>query len=151
MGGILEAKSLGASRSAKHFGAGNKVLAAKVAIGSGGDCTQGPRNPEGVSELNAFVVAKVLFGDKVFRDVPVMHIAGKNQFGFELMGADMTAFGIRHIELGSVSGRLFLDAAGLINIFVFKIKNRIDAVLASQRAEAVFQPPACKHSAVTGA
>src|SRR5581483_6350799 len=150
MSGILKAESMSASHTTKYLGAGNKVLATKMAIGGRGDCAQGTRNPEGVSELNAFVVAEVLFGDKVFRDVPVMHITGKNQLGFELMGADMTALGIRHIKFGGLSWDLFLDAAGLVNIFVLEIQNGIDAVLASQRTEAVLESPAGKNGAVTG-
>src|SRR5215469_8267461 len=44
---------------------------------------------------------------------------------------------------------LFHDAAGLVHAFVFEIEHRIDTVLALERAEAVLNPPAREHGAVT--
>ena len=122
-----------------------------MTVGSGSDGAQGPRNAEGIAEFHSFVVAQVLFGNKVLSDVPVMHVAGKNEFALKLVRPGVPALRVGHIELGSVTWGFFLNAAGLVNVFIFEIQNGINAVLGRQRTEAVFQPPAGKDGAVSRA
>ena len=121
-----------------------------MTVGSGSDGAQGPRNAEGIAEFHSFVVAQVLFGNKVLSDVPVMHVTGKNEFALKLVRPDVAALGVGHIELGCVTWGFFLNAAGLVNVFIFEIQNGINAVLGRQRTEAVFQAESREHTALIG-
>src|SRR5437588_8591682 len=102
-----------------------------------------------VAEFKSFVGREVLLHDEVLGYVPVMDVAGEDELGLQFMGRSSAEFGIGLVEAGGISHHFLLDTRGLVETFIFDVKNWINAVLARQRPEPIFQSPTGKNGAVT--
>ena len=82
--GIAHGQREGVSQAAVGLHAGDELLRAKGTFPAAGRAAQRARGPDGVAKLPG-IVAEVFLGDKIFADIPILHIGGENQLQLRLM------------------------------------------------------------------
>ena len=78
-----------------------------------------------------------------------MRGAGENQPSFKLVSPSCAQFGVALIKLRRGANNFFPDAAGLIDILVFQIKDRVYPMLARKGTKPILDSPSGEDGAVT--
>ena len=112
---------------------------------------QGTGRADGIAEL-PWLVAEILFGDEVLRDVPGFEVRGEDQleFGFVLVLAAGFAVGFGEVGLAVVADDFKEGFVGAGDAFVLDVEDGVDEVFAHQGAEAVFEAEAGEDGGILG-
>ena len=143
--GVAQGEGGGVAEAAVGFSAGDELLRAEGAGAAAGSAAQGAGGADGVAEL-PWLVAQILFGDEVFGDVPVLDVGGEDEleFGLVLVLAAGVAVGSGQVGLAVVADDFEDGLVGAGDVFVLDVEDRVDDVVAHERADAVLDAEAGK-------
>src|SRR5439155_22856198 len=141
MGGVMQSKTITVAESAIKFRPQAEIFTAKAASVRTGHQRQRPAYANGIAKFPRLRF-EVLFSNQVFRDVPSLNVAGKNQLQLGLALLFAAVISLQEIGAAIVPYNFKHGFIGAVDVFKFKIKHRIDPVFPQQGTKTVLQPKA---------
>src|SRR6185437_13056892 len=127
-----------------------EILPAQAAGVRGNGLGQAARSGESVAELEALFLGKIALHNEVLSDIPVLNIAGENELGFQFVGMGLAELGVVFKIERRLAHNFLLNAAALVDVFVFQVEDRVNGMLGGQGSKAALQAPTGEDGAVPG-